>query len=88
MDGCERNVLMKKEDQRDLLEFLHGILGCIYLSDLALEPYNTRAKMLLRYLDLTRFPLKELNEAAAYLYRDKQDFTCYEQANAYFSGTR
>lgn len=79
---------MKKEYQRDLLEFLHGVLGCTYLSDLTMEPYNTRAKMLLRYLDLARFPLKELNEAVAYLYRDKQDFTCYEQANAYFGETR
>lgn len=38
------------DNEIELLEYLKNILGCTYISDLKIEPYNTKAKSLLELL--------------------------------------
>ena len=51
----------------ELLEFLKYILGCTYVSDLRVEPYNTRAKLVFERLDLNYYSLKQIRDAIEYL---------------------
>lgn len=39
-------------DGIDLFELLRNLLCCTYISDLRTEPYNTRAKLVLKRLNL------------------------------------
>ena len=50
-----------------LLEFLQDILGCEFLSDLHIEPYHSKAVLLLDRLDLRSYSLNEIKEAKKYL---------------------
>lgn len=52
----------------DLLDFLKYILGCTYISDLRTSPYNDRAKLLLKFLKLNKFPPEQVRDAFEYLY--------------------
>lgn len=52
----------------DLLEFLQYILGCTYISDLRFEPYNTKAKVLLKNIKLRKYSLKQIKDTIQYLY--------------------
>jgi len=52
----------------ELLSFLHFIIGCTYISDLKIEPYNTKAKMLLNTIRLNDFSLNQIIDAINYIY--------------------
>ena len=52
----------------DLLEFLQYILGCTYISDLRFEPYNTKAKVVLKNIKLRKYSLKQIKDTIQYLY--------------------
>lgn len=52
----------------DLLEFLKYILGCTYISDLRTEPYNTKAKIVLKFLNLKKYPISQVKDTFEYLY--------------------
>lgn len=51
----------------DLLEFLKYILGCTYMSDLRIEPYNTKAKLILEQLDFGYYSLDQIKDAIEYI---------------------
>ena len=57
--------MMKSDKLLDLLQFT---LGCDYLSDLKIEPYNKKAKIIFENLDLTKFSLSNVKDAILYLY--------------------
>ena len=59
----------------DLLEFLQYILGCTYISDLRIEPYNSKAKILLDRLNCGYYTLSEITDCMEYLHETKREFT-------------
>lgn len=56
----------------DLLEFLKYILGCTYISDLRTEAYNVKAKLMLKFLNLKKYPINQIEDTFEYLYSDEQ----------------
>lgn len=58
-------------NDNDLLEFLKYILGCTYISDLRIESYNYKAKLILSKLDFRNYSLKQITEAYKYIYTDE-----------------
>lgn len=56
--------------ESDLLEFLKYILSCTYISDLIIEPYNTKARLLLKQLNLEKYPIYQIKDAFEYLYNN------------------
>jgi hypothetical protein len=55
----------------DIFEFLKYILGCEYISDLKFEPYNTKAKIILKFLNLKKYPKNQIRDIFKYLYNTK-----------------
>ena len=53
--------------ESDLFEFLKYILGCTYISDLRIEPYNTKAKLLLSKFDLRKHSLNHVKDVFQYI---------------------
>ena len=51
----------------ELLEFLKYILGCTYISDLKTDPYNDRAKLLLKQLNLDKYSMNQIEDTFEYL---------------------
>ena len=62
----------------DIFEKLQKALECTYISDLRMEPYCSKAKELLKTMDIETYSLKELNDIAFYLYG--MQFTNTEEA--------
>lgn len=56
----------------DLLEFLKYILDCTYISDLRTETYNTKAKLMLKFMNLKKYSIKQINNALEYIYYKEQ----------------
>lgn len=52
----------------DVLEFLKQALYCDYISDLRREPYNSKAKALLKHIDLSRYPDNQVRDIQQYLF--------------------
>ena len=52
----------------DLFEFLKYILGCTYISDLRTEPYNTKARLILKFLNPKKYSKIQIKDAFEYLY--------------------
>ena len=52
----------------ELLDFIHFIVGCTYVSDLRKEPYNTKARILLNNIRLNKFSLNQIVDAIKYIY--------------------
>ena len=51
----------------DLFEFLKYILGCTYISDLKVNPYRDKAKLILSKLNLNNFSFKQLLDVVQYI---------------------
>ncbi len=55
------------ENFSDLFEFLKYILGCTYISDLKIEPYNTKAKLILNDLNLDKYSSNQIYDVFEYI---------------------
>lgn len=60
--------MIKLQKELNLLEFLQYILDCKYISDLKIEPYNSKARFLFEHLDLGHFSLDQIKDAINYIY--------------------
>ena len=69
---------------RDLFEDLKAKLGCEYISDLRYDPWIKQARKEIIKLDLSKYSLFELADAAEYLYFEKRSFDNVEDAEKYF----
>ena len=68
MKTMERTMIRnRKNNDPELLEYLQSILRCTYLSDLRMEPYNSRAKQLMAQISLAAFPSRQVSDAYQYL---------------------
>ena len=52
----------------NLLEDMRRILGCDRIADLWLEPYNSRARDLVKAIDLERYPPEDIVYVMKYLF--------------------
>ena len=59
------------DEDLHLLEFLKYILGCEYISDLKNEPYNIKAKLILRQLNLKTYSQNQINDVVEYIFSKK-----------------
>ena len=64
---------MMTNNKTDIFETLKNILGCEYISDMKFEPYRTKAKEVLKSMELSILSLSDLKDIAQYLY-EKTDF--------------
>lgn len=69
---------------RDLFEELKRVVRCEYISDLRYSPWREQAKKAIAAMDLSEFSLFALNDAAEYLYGEKQVFAISADAQEYF----
>ena len=60
-------------NKTDIFETLKNTLGCEYISDMKFEPYRTKAKEVLKSMELSALSLSELKDLVRYLY-EKADF--------------
>lgn len=61
------SIIEDSMNEKDMLEFLKHALGCTYISDLRIVPYNERAKMILKKIDLRYFSLNSIRHAIDYI---------------------
>lgn len=69
----------------ELLEKLRKRVGCLYISDLRYEPYKLLAKQELQALNLQEYTLRELTDAAQYLYEANAHLESYAEAAQFFA---
>ena len=74
------NDVRYKEWPMDIFEQLKDKIGCKCISDLRFEPYSTKAKNMLKELDIEQCSLAELNDLAFYFYQKR-----FEAADAAIS---
>lgn len=70
--------------EKDLFEELVDKLGCMYISDLTVDPYNQAAKKLMAKTNCQQYSISTLNDMANYLYGDKHCFETMTQAQHFF----
>ena len=68
----------------DLFELLQDKVGCEYISDMRSEPHRSRARKIIKELNLEDYTLTELSDMAEYLYDRKPDFSNMRQAQSFF----
>lgn len=56
----------------DIFEKIKNVLGCEYISDLRFSPRSSRAKNIIKDLDLDVYSFVELNDLVFYLYGETQ----------------
>ena len=64
------NEKINTQNNLDLFEFLKYILGCTYISDLRIELYNTRAKLILKLINTNRHSDKQVEDTVDYIYKN------------------
>jgi hypothetical protein len=52
----------------DIFEKLENAIGCDYVSDLRFEPHCTKAKELLKTMEIEKCSVVELNDVTNYFY--------------------
>jgi len=52
----------------DVFEKLKNAVSCDYISDLSFEPHRTKAKALLKTMEIEQCSIAELNDIAYYFY--------------------
>lgn len=67
-----------------VFEELKDNLGCEYISDLRFEPYCTKAKLVIKTLDIGNYSFTELNDLTDYFYG--QQFASKEAAICFLKG--
>lgn len=68
----------------DLFETLREKVQCQYISDLRTFWYKGAAREAVKGIDIGKYSLKELSDAAQYLYDKRQDFQSYAEAAKFF----
>ncbi len=67
--------------ESNLFEDLAHSVGCLYLSDMKYQPYNSYAKTKFRNdFSLEKYSLEELSDLYRYLYNKERVFASYEEA--------
>lgn len=69
---------------RDLFDELKKIVRCDYISDLRYDPWMKKAKAAIANMDLSKYSLFTLSDAAEYLYSEKLTFISSSAAQESF----
>lgn len=68
MNNNTNNNNNNNNNELDLFELLKYILDCEYISDLKIEPYNTKAKLILSFINLKKFSLNQIKDIFEYIH--------------------
>lgn len=74
----------KETVNQDLFEMISSQIGCMYISDMHIAPYNQAAKNLMARVDCAKYPLSVLDDMASYLYGGVHSFSSAAQAQEFF----
>lgn len=80
------NFCKEKSKSRadNLFEHIRKRIGCEYISDMKNTYYRKKAGIAMAEVDVYRYSMKELEDMADYLYKQKLGFETAEQAQKYF----
>lgn len=67
----------------DIFLLLKETVGCEYISDLHIEPYNRIAKRLLKSIVLEEYSLHTITDLINYIYDEKIDFATIAQVKEF-----
>lgn len=70
--------------KKDLFEELRKQCGCRYISDIRKMPASYTARAFMQTAKLEQYTLKELSDAAEYLYNQTVEFVSYAMAESFF----
>ena len=70
----------------DLFDEIYQDVGCAVLSDMKFEPYRKDACEKVATMKLDRYPLRQFQEFAEYLFGERVSFSDYQDVKNYFSG--
>lgn len=62
---CEKKT--GANDGTDLFELLKNLVCCTYISDLRADPYNAKAKMILKVLDPDLYSAGQMSDVCQYI---------------------
>ncbi len=68
----------------DLFEEIKTAVCAEYISDIRTPRYRDGARKIMRVIDLSDYPISQLEDMSEYLYGEKQSFADVESAKAYF----
>ena len=68
LSGAESDTGYKEKRKMDIFEKLKNAVGCDYISDLSFDPHRTKAKALLKAMEIEKCSVAELNDLADYFY--------------------
>ncbi len=77
-------IILVKRSKKDLFEKVRKCVGASEKSDIPMPAYLPLAKEVMKKLDLSKYPMSQLNEMAECLYKEKTDFVDTNEAMAYF----
>jgi len=72
LSGVETDAV-RMEEIMDIFERLKSNLNCNYISDLRVEPYCTKAKEMLKGMEIEECSFSELNDITEYFYGKRFD---------------
>ena len=75
-------------DQHELLETLHRLVGCEYLSDLKNGEQRERLLRVIDEMDASRFPLPVWSGAVSYLFQMEVCFLSFKELRAFVEEQR
>ena len=73
-----------KEIAMDIFEDLKRDIGCMYISDIAYGETRKRARIAVRDMNISAYPLSQISDLYHYLYAEKRIFSDYNEAIAAF----
>lgn len=68
----------------DVFADLKKYVACEFISDLRYEPHKSRAKAILRELDLSKYSLPSLNDLVVYIYDMNRTFQSVADVQHFF----
>lgn len=64
----------------DIFEDLKRAIGCMYISDIAYGEARKLARIAVRDINISAYPLSQLSDLYHYLYAEKRIFSSYDEA--------
>lgn len=74
--------------ENDLFEMLKNMTGCEYISDLRFGENNEKAQACFNHIDINRYSLPVLSDAAAYIFGADAGFVSYGDAIDFFQSKK
>lgn len=73
------------KNDHDLLDTLHGLVGCEYMSDLKSDALRGRVLQVIGEMELSRFSPAEWEKAVSYLFQTDGKFNSLDDVRAFIA---